>query len=118
MWSVPPMARRLVGMAARGCHSPHFALSDLCHQNLRGASLQWCPHLARRHHQVAGECLGVERGRGRGHGGAAPAAAQSEPPSFPSRQICTEQARSNLSGFPHMDCQIRGRPCCIGTKGR
>ncbi|XP_057572039.1 inactive rhomboid protein 2 isoform X2 [Hippopotamus amphibius kiboko] len=31
--------------------------------------------------------------------------------------ICTEQAKSNLSGFPHMDCQIRGRPCCIGTKG-
>lgn len=36
----------------------------------------------------------------------------------PSWQICTEQARSNRSGFPHMDCQIRGRPCCIGTKGR
>ncbi|XP_059936695.1 inactive rhomboid protein 2 isoform X2 [Mesoplodon densirostris] len=31
--------------------------------------------------------------------------------------ICTDQARSNHSGFPHMDCQIRGRPCCIGTKG-
>ncbi|KAB0400726.1 hypothetical protein E2I00_008353, partial [Balaenoptera physalus] len=31
--------------------------------------------------------------------------------------ICTEQTRSNRSGFPHMDCQIRGRPCCIGTKG-
>lgn len=31
--------------------------------------------------------------------------------------ICTEQAKSNRSGFPHMDCQIRGRPCCIGTKG-
>ncbi|XP_049626981.1 inactive rhomboid protein 2 [Suncus etruscus] len=31
--------------------------------------------------------------------------------------ICTEQARSNRSGLLHMDCQIRGRPCCIGTKG-
>ncbi|KAG8519382.1 Inactive rhomboid protein 2 [Galemys pyrenaicus] len=31
--------------------------------------------------------------------------------------ICTEQARSNSTGFQHMDCQIRGRPCCIGTKG-
>lgn len=25
---------------------PHFAPSDLCLQNLRGAGLQWCPHLA------------------------------------------------------------------------
>lgn len=33
-------------------------------------------------------------------------------------QICTEQARSNRTGFLHMDCQIKGRPCCIGTKGR
>ncbi|XP_059236384.1 inactive rhomboid protein 2 isoform X1 [Mustela nigripes] len=31
--------------------------------------------------------------------------------------ICTEQARSNRTGFLHMDCQIKGRPCCIGTKG-
>ncbi|XP_014306276.1 inactive rhomboid protein 2 [Myotis lucifugus] len=31
--------------------------------------------------------------------------------------ICTEQARSNRTGFLHIDCQIRGRPCCIGTKG-
>ncbi|EQB77230.1 rhomboid, veinlet-like 6 isoform 2-like protein [Camelus ferus] len=31
--------------------------------------------------------------------------------------ICTEQARSNRSGFLHLDCEIRGRPCCIGTKG-
>uniref|UniRef100_UPI003D9CBF1D GFP-iRhom2 fusion protein n=1 Tax=Homo sapiens TaxID=9606 RepID=UPI003D9CBF1D len=31
--------------------------------------------------------------------------------------ICTEQARSNHTGFLHMDCEIKGRPCCIGTKG-
>ncbi|XP_036756136.2 inactive rhomboid protein 2 isoform X1 [Manis pentadactyla] len=31
--------------------------------------------------------------------------------------ICTEQPRSNHTGFLHVDCQIRGRPCCIGTKG-
>ncbi|CAK6438553.1 unnamed protein product [Pipistrellus nathusii] len=31
--------------------------------------------------------------------------------------ICTEQARSNRTGFLHIDCEIRGRPCCIGTKG-
>ncbi|XP_006869611.1 PREDICTED: inactive rhomboid protein 2 [Chrysochloris asiatica] len=31
--------------------------------------------------------------------------------------ICTEQPRSNHTGFMHMDCQIKGRPCCIGTKG-
>ena len=33
-------------------------------------------------------------------------------------QICTEQAGSNRTGLLHMDCQIKGRPCCIGTKGR
>ncbi|ELW68284.1 Inactive rhomboid protein 2 [Tupaia chinensis] len=31
--------------------------------------------------------------------------------------ICTEQAQSNRTGFLHMDCEIKGRPCCIGTKG-
>ncbi|KAM5274784.1 inactive rhomboid protein 2 isoform 2-T2 [Ctenodactylus gundi] len=31
--------------------------------------------------------------------------------------ICTEQTKSNHTGFPHMDCKIKGRPCCIGTKG-
>ncbi|XP_023412637.1 inactive rhomboid protein 2 isoform X3 [Loxodonta africana] len=31
--------------------------------------------------------------------------------------ICTEQSRSNHTGFLHVDCQIKGRPCCIGTKG-
>uniref|UniRef100_A0A8C0PK27 Inactive rhomboid protein n=1 Tax=Canis lupus familiaris TaxID=9615 RepID=A0A8C0PK27_CANLF len=31
--------------------------------------------------------------------------------------ICTEQAKSNRTGFLHMDCQIKGRPCCISTKG-
>lgn len=39
------------------------------------------------------------------------------PLAFPP-QICTEQAKSNHTGFLHMDCQIKGRPCCIGTKGR
>lgn len=31
--------------------------------------------------------------------------------------ICTEQAESNHTSLPHMDCEIKGRPCCIGTKG-
>ncbi|GAB1297099.1 Inactive rhomboid protein 2 [Apodemus speciosus] len=31
--------------------------------------------------------------------------------------ICTEQAQSNHTGLLHIDCQIKGRPCCIGTKG-
>ncbi|XP_075418376.1 inactive rhomboid protein 2 isoform X2 [Tenrec ecaudatus] len=31
--------------------------------------------------------------------------------------ICTDQAQSNHTGFLHVDCQIKGRPCCIGTKG-
>lgn len=46
-----------------------------------------------------------------------PSAARAQPCWCPP-QICTEQARSNRSGFLHMDCQIKGRPCCIGTKGR
>ncbi|XP_072846583.2 inactive rhomboid protein 2 [Pogona vitticeps] len=31
--------------------------------------------------------------------------------------ICTYQAKSNHSGLLHMDCDIKGRPCCLGTKG-
>ncbi|XP_028912923.1 inactive rhomboid protein 2 isoform X1 [Ornithorhynchus anatinus] len=31
--------------------------------------------------------------------------------------ICTEQTKKTRSGFQHLDCQIKGRPCCIGTKG-
>uniref|UniRef100_A0A8C6J2C9 Inactive rhomboid protein n=1 Tax=Melopsittacus undulatus TaxID=13146 RepID=A0A8C6J2C9_MELUD len=31
--------------------------------------------------------------------------------------ICTYETKTNHSGFTHMDCQIKGRPCCIGTKG-
>lgn len=31
--------------------------------------------------------------------------------------ICTEQAQSNRTGLLHIDCKIKGRPCCIGTKG-
>ncbi|XP_064423661.1 inactive rhomboid protein 2 [Latimeria chalumnae] len=32
--------------------------------------------------------------------------------------ICTYQTKKNHTGFKHMDCAIKGRPCCIGTKGR
>ncbi|XP_062853908.1 inactive rhomboid protein 2-like isoform X2 [Trichomycterus rosablanca] len=32
--------------------------------------------------------------------------------------ICTDQGASNHTGLRHMDCTIRGRPCCIGTRGR
>ncbi|XP_026875330.2 inactive rhomboid protein 2 isoform X2 [Electrophorus electricus] len=31
--------------------------------------------------------------------------------------ICTEQRAWNHTGYRHMDCTIRGRPCCIATKG-
>ncbi|XP_042658598.1 inactive rhomboid protein 2 isoform X1 [Tyto alba] len=31
--------------------------------------------------------------------------------------ICTYETQTNHTGFTHMDCQIKGRPCCIGTKG-
>ncbi|XP_029456284.1 inactive rhomboid protein 2 isoform X2 [Rhinatrema bivittatum] len=31
--------------------------------------------------------------------------------------ICTSQPKINHTGFKHMDCEIKGRPCCIGTKG-
>lgn len=31
--------------------------------------------------------------------------------------ICTYQPKNNHTGFRHMDCEIKGRPCCIGTKG-
>lgn len=47
---------------------------------------------------------------------------RSNPPHFvssPSRpQICTYETKTNHTGWAHMDCQIKGRPCCIGTKGR
>uniref|UniRef100_A0A4W3IHX5 Inactive rhomboid protein n=1 Tax=Callorhinchus milii TaxID=7868 RepID=A0A4W3IHX5_CALMI len=32
--------------------------------------------------------------------------------------ICTDQRKNNHTGLRHMDCAIKGRPCCIGTKGR
>ncbi|XP_062895252.1 inactive rhomboid protein 2-like isoform X2 [Mobula hypostoma] len=32
--------------------------------------------------------------------------------------ICTFQSQGNHTGLKHMDCAIKGRPCCIGTKGR
>ncbi|XP_018617613.1 inactive rhomboid protein 2-like [Scleropages formosus] len=32
--------------------------------------------------------------------------------------ICTFPSTWNHTGFRHMDCSIKGRPCCIGTKGR
>ncbi|XP_047434589.1 inactive rhomboid protein 2-like [Mugil cephalus] len=32
--------------------------------------------------------------------------------------ICTFPKKWNHTGYRHMDCNIKGRPCCIGTKGR
>ncbi|KAL2087219.1 hypothetical protein ACEWY4_018278 [Coilia grayii] len=32
--------------------------------------------------------------------------------------ICTKRGGLNHTGLRHMDCKIKGRPCCIGTKGR
>ncbi|XP_076149023.1 inactive rhomboid protein 2-like [Alosa pseudoharengus] len=32
--------------------------------------------------------------------------------------ICTKRGRLNQTGLRHMDCKLKGRPCCIGTKGR
>ncbi|XP_067883581.1 inactive rhomboid protein 2-like isoform X2 [Heterodontus francisci] len=32
--------------------------------------------------------------------------------------ICTYQPEKNHTGLKHLDCVIKGRPCCIGTKGR
>ncbi|XP_062361946.1 inactive rhomboid protein 2 isoform X2 [Cinclus cinclus] len=31
--------------------------------------------------------------------------------------ICTYETKTNHTGFTHLDCEIKGRPCCIGTKG-
>lgn len=32
--------------------------------------------------------------------------------------ICTFPTQWHHTGYKHMDCKIKGRPCCIGTKGR
>ncbi|XP_068178297.1 inactive rhomboid protein 2-like isoform X2 [Antennarius striatus] len=32
--------------------------------------------------------------------------------------MCTLPKQWNHTGYKHMDCNIKGRPCCIGTKGR
>ncbi|KAG7486674.1 hypothetical protein JOB18_035701 [Solea senegalensis] len=32
--------------------------------------------------------------------------------------VCTDRKTGNQTGLRHMDCKIKGRPCCIGTKGR
>lgn len=32
--------------------------------------------------------------------------------------LCTYPKSWNHTGYRHMDCKIKGRPCCIGTKGR
>ncbi|XP_048847857.1 inactive rhomboid protein 1-like isoform X1 [Brienomyrus brachyistius] len=32
--------------------------------------------------------------------------------------ICTKSDTGNHTNLPHIDCEITGRPCCIGTKGR
>ncbi|NXG55913.1 RHDF2 protein, partial [Hemiprocne comata] len=31
--------------------------------------------------------------------------------------ICTYETKTNHTGLAHMDCEVKGRPCCIGTKG-
>ncbi|NWY30414.1 RHDF2 protein, partial [Pheucticus melanocephalus] len=31
--------------------------------------------------------------------------------------ICTYETKTNHTGLAHLDCEIKGRPCCIGTKG-
>ncbi|CAL8328937.1 unnamed protein product [Lota lota] len=31
--------------------------------------------------------------------------------------VCTFPQKWNQTGYRHMDCNIKGRPCCIGTKG-
>uniref|UniRef100_H3DJG3 Inactive rhomboid protein n=1 Tax=Tetraodon nigroviridis TaxID=99883 RepID=H3DJG3_TETNG len=32
--------------------------------------------------------------------------------------VCTDPKEWKHTGYRHMDCNIKGRPCCIGTKGR
>lgn len=32
--------------------------------------------------------------------------------------MCTFPTAWNHTGYKHMDCKLKGRPCCIGTKGR
>ncbi|XP_072319092.1 inactive rhomboid protein 2-like [Eucyclogobius newberryi] len=32
--------------------------------------------------------------------------------------MCTRPTAWNHTGYKNMDCKIKGRPCCIGTKGR
>ncbi|XP_035258766.1 inactive rhomboid protein 2-like [Anguilla anguilla] len=32
--------------------------------------------------------------------------------------VCTSPRKWNHTGYRHLDCEIKGRPCCIGTKGR
>uniref|UniRef100_A0AAY4A4S8 Inactive rhomboid protein n=1 Tax=Denticeps clupeoides TaxID=299321 RepID=A0AAY4A4S8_9TELE len=32
--------------------------------------------------------------------------------------ICTVRGQLNITGLRHMDCKLKGRPCCFGTKGR
>ncbi|XP_029006486.1 inactive rhomboid protein 2 [Betta splendens] len=32
--------------------------------------------------------------------------------------VCTYPKQWHHTGYRHMDCHIKGRPCCIGTKGR
>ncbi|XP_061087815.1 inactive rhomboid protein 2-like isoform X2 [Conger conger] len=32
--------------------------------------------------------------------------------------VCTSPPEGNHTGYRHLDCKIKGRPCCIGTKGR
>uniref|UniRef100_A0A3Q3WS63 Inactive rhomboid protein n=1 Tax=Mola mola TaxID=94237 RepID=A0A3Q3WS63_MOLML len=47
--------------------------------------------------------------------------ASAEPHSWPDDitqwPVCTFPKKWNHTGYRHMDCNIKGRPCCIGTKG-
>ncbi|KAK0145725.1 Inactive rhomboid protein 2 [Merluccius polli] len=48
--------------------------------------------------------------------------ASAEPHSWPDDitqwPVCTFPKKWNQTGYRHMDCKIKGRPCCIGTKAR
>uniref|UniRef100_S4RSJ0 Inactive rhomboid protein n=1 Tax=Petromyzon marinus TaxID=7757 RepID=S4RSJ0_PETMA len=32
--------------------------------------------------------------------------------------ICVKKSAGNHTQLPHMDCEVTGRPCCLGTQGR
>lgn len=103
------------GRAGRGCHSPSFcpltSASRTCEEPASSGAHIWPDDITKWPVRTgSGEWFGKG-------GGWAPAPTQ-VPPLAPPMQICTEQAKSNHTGFLHVDCEIKGRPCCIGTKGR